>query len=861
MKNPFPRQLSAFFSGSKRLLKFLGSLGFAVFMLAFLSVILGITTFVEAKYGTPVVQYFVYQSRWFYGLLFVFGLNILASMLLRFPWERRHVPFLCVHSGILVLLLGCLITAKYKKEANLTIAEGKSARFATAEGYHISITPEFLHTKTEKNFFSPDSPGEGAGSSLSSLMGDSEEQYAQRMEKEHESEIRIPFQGGPFNWDLYRRKNWFGEKSRSSDVSLWFFMQMTGRQKGTVYRSDSVHTEELPKKIHVEVLDFLNHSTLRPADPMQMRVSWINPDSPTAKNPDSEPVEMLITPQIGYTYGSPFELGWGSAHRSGNGARITFRVAQSRAETDAFLNSAPENLRSGLGTISLFHEGKKYDLSLDELVKRRIENETQLGEIQSRIGELMHKRTQLREEKEKANSLDPDESLPGSFSKAPKSTAQWEHDLESLDREIMMQYKRRTTLQNLSRAPLGNTNYTIGLSSFLMEGASVESEHAHHEPSQRGKNLSGTGPMISLYVYSPDDQLDALVLFSARPDLNSHAEKFCIYGTYVLDVPYSREKASAVIPEQALDPVESPRLDILQSPRGELFYRFWNRREFLDFGEISQRETTRITPKGEKMPQVEISGVKFTPQDLPGYKILPLPFRKDYASDPRVKIRLHLGTGNEEIFWIRAGKSRADRLDGSVQEDQVRWFSHEGKLLRIEYKENVLDLGFTLYLQRFMQRNDPGTRVAAQYSSLVDLRGPESFSDRMDLIRFTETPEHHRKSESGSQNPKKDANLRENVLIKMNQPGRFRDQKTGRTYSVYQSSYRGPFSPETPRVHSMYEALYDKRILPGETRPRESIFISVLSVNYDPGRGLKYLASAMMVFGTLWVFCKKRRRA
>jgi hypothetical protein len=96
----------------------------------------------------------------------------------------------------------------------------------------------------------------------------------------------------------------------------------------------------------------------------------------------------------------------------------------------------------------------------------------------------------------------------------------------------------------------------------------------------------------------------------------------------------------------------------------------------------------------------------------------------------------------------------------------------------------------------------------------------------------------------------------------MNQPGMFADQFTGRKYRVYQSGRQGPIGPlsSNPSDQWDFHYLYDKEILPGETEPRDSLYKTILSVNYDPGRGLKYLGSALLVFGTAWIIYGRKSR-
>jgi hypothetical protein len=242
---------------------------------------------------------------------------------------------------------------------------------------------------------------------------------------------------------------------------------------------------------------------------------------------------------------------------------------------------------------------------------------------------------------------------------------------------------------------------------------------------------------------------------------------------------------------------------------------------------------------------------------MPGYNIVSIPFEKDqgrkYVPEQFVKLRVIRGEGIPEEFWIRSQYLTQIPFLDDLDEDQVKilpGIPGKGSPIRLVFQSKELDLGFALYLKKYSHKMEPGSKIPAQFSSLVDMRKPDETADRIDLI----SPE---RPGMRSERKRKDiVPLQENVLIKMNQPGVFTDQLTGRPYRVYQSSWAGPFGPQTME----FQYLFDKELFPGETEPRESIYKSILSVNYDPGRGLKYLGSAMLVFGTAWLIFRSTRK-
>ncbi len=101
------------------------SLKFAVAVMVGLAACLAVATIIESKFNTATAKYYVYQSRLFYLLLFLFGLLILCVALSRWPWKKRHLPFLLAHAGILMILGGAWVTIKVGIDGQLKISEGE----------------------------------------------------------------------------------------------------------------------------------------------------------------------------------------------------------------------------------------------------------------------------------------------------------------------------------------------------------------------------------------------------------------------------------------------------------------------------------------------------------------------------------------------------------------------------------------------------------------------------------------------------------------------------------------------------------------------------------------------------------------
>jgi len=181
---------------------------------------------------------------------------------------------------------------------------------------------------------------------------------------------------------------------------------------------------------------------------------------------------------------------------------------------------------------------------------------------------------------------------------------------------------------------------------------------------------------------------------------------------------------------------------------------------------------------------------------------------------PMVELRLTVD-GNSERFELAALPYGIDP-DPSLPERFRRVVTGDGRRVAVTLPREMLELGFRVHLHDFRRKLDPGSEKVSHYSSLVD------FIARDDGNRA----------------------LAEDVLITLNAPVNITDPRTGRSYRLYQSSYRGPFRPGQPE----FEAAVDGSAI------RDEVYQSYLSVNYDPGRGLKYFGSLLISVGIVMTF-------
>ncbi len=107
------------------ILKILGSLSLAIFLIAALALILIVSTSLESIFGTPFAQRFFYQAGWFDVLLGLLAVNMICAAVLRYPFKRKHTGFITTHIGIVLLLAGSLLTRLYGIEGQMMLYEGE----------------------------------------------------------------------------------------------------------------------------------------------------------------------------------------------------------------------------------------------------------------------------------------------------------------------------------------------------------------------------------------------------------------------------------------------------------------------------------------------------------------------------------------------------------------------------------------------------------------------------------------------------------------------------------------------------------------------------------------------------------------
>jgi len=122
------------------LIKTLGSLGFAIFLIALLTVVLTASTILESVHGTPFAQENFYQAHWFDIFLSLVWVNIFCATLTRYPFKKKHIGYVITHLGILILLIGSLLTRLLGEEGQMTVFEDEAKNRMLQPGFTLRVS-------------------------------------------------------------------------------------------------------------------------------------------------------------------------------------------------------------------------------------------------------------------------------------------------------------------------------------------------------------------------------------------------------------------------------------------------------------------------------------------------------------------------------------------------------------------------------------------------------------------------------------------------------------------------------------------------------------------------------------------------
>jgi len=122
-----------------RTARFLGSINLAVPVLVFVAAALAWGTWLESAHDVKVARATVYGSWWFIGLMALVCVSLVFAVVTRYPWKRKHVGFMTVHAGLIVLIVGGFWSLFGRVEGQLPLDAGTQSNILTTDVEQVEL--------------------------------------------------------------------------------------------------------------------------------------------------------------------------------------------------------------------------------------------------------------------------------------------------------------------------------------------------------------------------------------------------------------------------------------------------------------------------------------------------------------------------------------------------------------------------------------------------------------------------------------------------------------------------------------------------------------------------------------------------
>lgn len=343
------------------ILRFCGAITLGIVLMIALAVVMSWATFLERDMGTPAAQFIVYASPWFYLLVAALCVNIVCSAIIRLPkiFQRAAgkkrvsaflFPFFLAHLAVVLLAIGCLVTANKSSKARVVIPEGTAAEKAVdVDSRSIEIA-------------------------LNSID-----------EPSAVTNIDLPFSGGPMNWRNFESlERWEEEVAKPilDQKGEKKFFNRLGKKASALSQRFAYRAALLGKRNHpgvlydkdglkIEALEYAVNADYAPVPDLKGTIQTRDPDGKTHDLP------LLVTLPFSGSFlgGDPLATTRKSQRVTlDDGIRFTYVVADSEAELNAFLQLVPKNGETDRLLLAL--DSQQYSLPVESL-----ERLSQYGEI------------------------------------------------------------------------------------------------------------------------------------------------------------------------------------------------------------------------------------------------------------------------------------------------------------------------------------------------------------------------------------------------------------------------------------------------------------------------------------------------
>lgn len=114
--------------------RLLGSTQIEACLIAVVATIVFAAVILQTKHDRLYSQWFLYHTTWFMALRILAAASILCAMTARLPWKCNHIGLFFSRAGLVLLLIGSLITSWRGFEGQIVLAEGASTDQLSLEG-------------------------------------------------------------------------------------------------------------------------------------------------------------------------------------------------------------------------------------------------------------------------------------------------------------------------------------------------------------------------------------------------------------------------------------------------------------------------------------------------------------------------------------------------------------------------------------------------------------------------------------------------------------------------------------------------------------------------------------------------------
>ena len=132
--------------------KFSTSFQLGIPVLVAITVLIAYGTIIESQYDAYAAKRLVYESWMMYVSMGLLVYNLSAVMIDRLPWQTKHYPFICVHIGIITMILGGWATQKFGVDGSMSVPISGKNNFVAMPQTDLVIYATFNGDRYTKMF-------------------------------------------------------------------------------------------------------------------------------------------------------------------------------------------------------------------------------------------------------------------------------------------------------------------------------------------------------------------------------------------------------------------------------------------------------------------------------------------------------------------------------------------------------------------------------------------------------------------------------------------------------------------------------------------------------------------------------------